>query len=121
MDLHFFRKCKFLVVNGQGRIQGSNLGLKTPPSMEIFFNLLGFLRRKSQNTPLSFFKFFLKHPSRKYSGYAPVNGAQEKMSKTQMLHIPHTGYATVQRRIQGTGFGGQNILFGIFFQLARVF
>jgi len=32
----------FGAVCDQGRIQGGDLGVKTPPSMEIFFNLLGF-------------------------------------------------------------------------------
>jgi len=38
----------------QGRIQGGDFGIKTPPLIEIFFNLLGFFEKKIQNNPPNF-------------------------------------------------------------------
>jgi len=43
----------------RGVFREGDLGVKTPLSTEIFFNLLGFFREKSQNTPSE--KFWI-HP-----------------------------------------------------------
>jgi len=47
---------------------GDNLGVKTPPSMKVFLNLLGFLERKIKMHPSISKKF--KTPPQKISGYA---------------------------------------------------
>ena len=57
-----FRKLtlQLICVAIQGRIQGGNLGVKTPPSMEIFFNY----GEKFSKHPINFEK--LKHPLKNF-------------------------------------------------------
>jgi len=57
-----------------GRIQGRDFGVKTSPSTEIFFNLLGLFEKKIPKHPKFCrpYKKFLKHNPQKIRGYTPA-------------------------------------------------